>query len=347
MDAECLVIGAGVFGLSVARALKSAGRDVVVVDAVGPGAGASGTPLGVLAPHAPDRWNEKKQAQFEALTTLSSVVSELESETGVDIGYRQCGRLIPLTRETHLPLWQSRARDAETNWRGVASLQIVTPESLWLDESAAPFGAAQCGLTARIDARRYCDALAANLGAIEGGYHLTHLAAGSATFANGSTLRAKWIILATGSNAFSHIPDPEEGTPSGRGEKGQAAVLRLAPGIDVDDFPLIYRDRLYIVPRGEGLVSVGATSERVYEDPEATDEQLEALIERAKAICPRLEGAEIVERWARLRPRAADKRLLVGPHPTLAGVIIATGGFKTGLAMAHFAAQQAAMNVTS
>lgn len=347
MDAEVLVIGAGVFGLSIARALKSAGREVTVVDAVGPGAGASATPLGVLAPHAPDRWNEKKQAQFEALTTLSSVVAQLEQETGIDIGYRQCGRLIPLTRETHIPLWQGRADDAVTNWQGVAAMKIVTPDPSWLSPESAPFGAAQCGLTARIDARGYCRALASSIGtAIEGGYHLTHLASGAATFANGTTLRAKWIILATGANAFAHLPDPEEGTPAGRGEKGQAAILRLAPGSNVDALPLIYRDRLYIVPRGDGLVSVGATSEREFTDSETTDAQLETLIERAKEICPRLSGAETIERWARLRPRAADKRLLVGPHPTLESVIVATGGFKTGLAMAHLAAGQAALNVT-
>jgi len=342
MDTECLVIGAGVFGLSIARTLKSAGREVTVVDAVGPGAGASATPLGVLAPHAPDRWNEKKQAQFEALTSLSTVVSELERETGIDIGYRQCGRLIPLTRDTHVPLWQSRSRDAATNWQGAADMEIVSPDSAWLSPEAAPFGAARCGLTARIDARGYCRALAASIGEVEGGYRLSQFETGAAIFENGVRLRANWIILATGADAFRHLPDPEEGTPAGRGEKGQAAVLRLAPGIDVDEFPLIYRDRLYIVPRGGGLISVGATSERDYADSESTDAQLDSLIEQAKDISPRLSGAETVERWARLRPRAANKRLLIGPHPTLEGVVVATGGFKTGLAMAHLAAQQTA-----
>ena len=341
MDTECLVIGAGVFGLSIARELKKAGREVLVVDSSGVGAGASATPLGVLAPHAPDRWNEKKQSQFEALTSLSSVVAELEEETGVDIGYLQCGRLIPLTRDTHVPLWQGRAKDAAVNWRGIADMKIVSPDPSWLSPDSAPFGAVQCGLTARIDARGYCRALAVSIGIVEGGYHLSTLEAGEARFENGERLRAKQIVLATGADAFRYLPDPEEGTPSGRGEKGQAAVLRLAEGAKVDDLPLIYRDRLYIVPRGAGLVSVGATSEREFSAPDTTDEQLDTLIERAREICPLLERAETVERWARLRPRAADKRLLVGPHPTLEGVTVATGGFKTGLAMAHIAARKA------
>ncbi len=342
MKCDTLVIGAGVFGLSIARAIRRLGREVVVVDAAGPGAGASATPLGVLAPHSPDRWNEKKQAQFEALTSLADVVVGLEAETSIDIGYRRCGRLIPLIREHHVALWQARAVDAASNWRGVAALSVVTPSEDWLPRDAAPFGAALCGLSARIDARAYVAALARSVERIEAGYRLAALEDGAAVFDNGERIRARHIVLANGAGAFEHLPDLDDETPAGRGEKGQAAILRLAPGQAVSDLPLIYRDRLYIVPRGETHVAVGATSEREYGDPDMTDTQLDSLIDKAEAICPALEGAEVIERWARLRPRAADKRLLVGPHPTHAGVTVATGGFKTGLAMAHKVAETVA-----
>ena len=347
MDADVLIIGAGVFGLSIARRLKQAGREVRVVDAVGAGAGASATPLGVLAPHAPDRWNEKKQAQFEALTSLSTVAEDLHEETSIDIGYRRCGRLIPLTRAHHPQMWRGRANDAATNWQGQAEMSIIEPDAAWLSPEAASFGAVLCGLSARIDARAYCVALASSVGAIEGGYRLERLEEGAAVFESGQRLTARSIILATGADAFRLLPDAREDTPAGRGEKGQAAILRLAEGASVDEMPLIYRDRLYIVPRGDGLVSVGATSEREYTDVETTDDQLETLIAKAGEICPRLAGAEIIERWARLRPRAADKRLLLGPHPDLPNVTVATGGFKTGLAMAHRVAAQVAEMVVA
>ena len=342
MDAEVLIIGAGVFGLSIARALKASGRDVLVVDAVGPGAGASATPLGVLAPHSPDRWNEKKQAQFEALTSLAAVARGLLDETGIDVGYRQCGRLIPLTRESQVALWRSRAVDAEANWQGLAGMSVVEPDPEWLALDAAPFGSVLCGLSARIDARAYCHALATSVGSVMTGLRLERLESGRAVFESGETLRANKIILATGADAFRFLPPIDESTASGRGEKGQAALLRLAPGQGVSDLPLIYRDRLYIVPQSDDIVSVGATSEREYASDTKTDEQLDALIERALEISPRLKGAKVIERWARLRPRAADKRLLVENHPTLSGVFVATGGFKTGLAMAHVVATRVA-----
>jgi glycine/D-amino acid oxidase-like deaminating enzyme len=345
MDAEILIVGAGIFGLSIARALKAAGRDVLVVDAVGPGAGASATPLGVLAPHSPDRWNEKKQAQFEALTSLAAVAEDLQQETGFDVGYRQCGRLIPLTRENQVALWRARSADAEVNWQGRAGLSIVEPDPSWLAHDAAPFGSVLCGLSARIDARAYCRALAASIGSVTSGLRLQSLEVGSATFDTGETLRANRIILATGADAFRFLPDIDDDTPSGRGEKGQAALLRLSPGDDTDELPLIYSDRLYIVPQGNGIVAVGATSEREYESDTDTDKQLDDLIQRARDVSPRLFGAEVIERWARLRPRAADKRLLVENHPTLSRVFVATGGFKTGLAMAHVVAARVAEQV--
>lgn len=337
MDTHVLIIGAGVFGLSIARSLKAAGHEVLVVDAVAPGTGASGTPLGVLAPHSPDRWNEKKQAQFEALTSLAIVADQLHAETGIDIGYRRCGRLIPLTREHHPALWTARAGDAVTNWCGQAMLSVVTPQADWIDPSAAPFGAALCSLSARIDARAYCRALAASVGegAIRSGLRLERLEPLKAAFENGEILTARQIVLATGADAFRFLPTPEGGDPPGRGEKGQAALLRLKPGADISAFPLIYSDRLYVVPQGADTVAVGATSERDFTHPTDCDAQLDTLIERAKGLCPALEDATVTERWARLRPRAADKRLLVGAHPEIAGVTVATGGFKTGLAMAH------------
>ncbi len=331
---DVLIIGAGIFGLSVARKLRLAGRDVMVAEAAGVGAGASATPLGVLAPHAPDHWNAKKEAQFRALTSLPDYLAALEDETGQGVGYVRCGRLVPLTTENQRRAWERRLPDAVENWRGAASLELVERvDADWIAPDATPFGAVCCGLSARIDARRYLAAMAASVGdRLVTGMTLERLEDGVAVFTNGERIAAKLIVLATGAAAFAHLPEVE-GEPAGRGEKGQAA--RLSVAIDVTDRPIIYHDGAYVVPREGGEVAVGATSERYYEDAAMTDMLLDEKITRARALCPALQGAQVVERWAAARPRAADRGLLVGPHPTLQGVAVATGGFKTGLAMAH------------
>jgi len=146
-------------------------------------------------------------------------------------------------------------------------------------------------------------------------------------------IAARQIVLATGAAAFAHLPSDADGEPAGRGEKGQAAILETTT--PVDSRPILYHNGTYVVPRGGNRVSVGATSERYFEVAQATDSLLDDKIAVAQAMCPALAGAQVVERWAAARPRAAGRGLLVGPHPVLAGVAVTTGGFKTGLAMAH------------
>ena len=299
------------------------------------GAGASATPLGVLAPHAPDNWNEKKEAQFRALTSLPAYLAGLEDETGIAVGYAQCGRLIPLATENQRAAWQRRQGDARENWRGAASLALTErPDSAWIAPEFAPFGAVLCGLSAKLDARAYLAALAASLGdSIRAGLVLERLEEGAAVFAGGQRIAAQRIVLATGAAAFEHWPPTDAGDPAGRGEKGQAAVLEGVAS--AESRPILYHDGTYVVPRRPGQVAVGATSERYFERTDATDELLDEKIARARALCPALSDARVVERWAAARPRAANRGLHIGPHPFLPGVSVATGGFKTGLAMAH------------
>ena len=64
---DVTVMGAGIFGLSVAWACARRGARVRVIDPNGPGAGASGGLVGALAPHVPENWNDKKAFQFESL----------------------------------------------------------------------------------------------------------------------------------------------------------------------------------------------------------------------------------------------------------------------------------------
>lgn len=332
---DVLIIGAGIFGLTLARKLRRAGRGVLVAEARAVGAGASATPLGVLAPHAPDNWNDRKEAQFRALTSLPSYLARLEDETGVGIGYRRCGRLVPLTTASQRAAWERRVEAARVNWRGEAALSLAgKPDPAWLASGAAPHGAVSCGLSATLDARAYLAALATAVGgSIRTGLVLDRVEEGAALFADGERIAARHIVIASGADAFRHLPPSENGEPAGRGEKGQAALLRAA--MPLDGYPILYHDGTYVVPRAGTVAAVGATSERHYERADTTDAALDGKIARARALCPALTGARVVERWAAARPRAASRGLMVGPHPATKGISLATGGFKTGLAMAH------------
>jgi glycine/D-amino acid oxidase-like deaminating enzyme len=61
---------------------------------------------------------------------------------------------------------------------------------------------------------------------------------------------------------------------------------------------------------------------------------LDDVIDRAIAALPALAEAQVIERWAGVRPRAKSRAPMLGHHPNKPGAFIANGGFKIGFGMA-------------
>jgi glycine/D-amino acid oxidase-like deaminating enzyme len=116
----------------------------------------------------------------------------------------------------------------------------------------------------------------------------------------------------------------------GNGVKGQAALLRH----DAAGQPQLFADALHIIPHRDGTVAIGSTSERMFDDPYTTDAALDDVIARAVAAFPVLAGADVIARWAGVRPRSKSRAPVLGLHPTRSGEYIANGGFKIGFGMA-------------
>jgi glycine/D-amino acid oxidase-like deaminating enzyme len=51
-------------------------------------------------------------------------------------------------------------------------------------------------------------------------------------------------------------------------------------------------------------------------------------------ICPALAAAQVVRRWAGVRPRSSSRQPILGMHPVFPGEYIANGGFKIGFGIA-------------
>jgi glycine oxidase len=137
------------------------------------------------------------------------------------------------------------------------------------------------------------------------------------------------VIWATGTAGLEAL-SIDLGRPVGGGVKGQAALLAH----DAPALPQLFIDGLHIVPHSDGTVAIGSTSERLWSDPAGTDDQLEALIRRARAACPALAQAPVLDRWAGLRPRSATRAPMLGPWPGKDVQFIANGGFKIGFGVA-------------
>ena len=124
------------------------------------------------------------------------------------------------------------------------------------------------------------------------------------------------------------------GRKIGQGVKGQSAALLF----DAADAPQVYADGLHIVPHADGTVGIGSTSENSW-DHAGVDALLEDVIARARALCPALESAPVMDRWAGIRPRARSRAPLLGVWPGRPGQFVLNGGFKIGFGMAPVLAQ--------
>ncbi len=70
--ADLVIVGGGIMGLWAALKAERRGIDTILIEAARTGSGASGGLLGALMAHMPDRWNEKKQLQFDGLLSLEA-----------------------------------------------------------------------------------------------------------------------------------------------------------------------------------------------------------------------------------------------------------------------------------
>lgn len=343
---DILIIGAGIMGLWCALYAAQHGLSVNLLEESQAGAGASGGLLGALMPHMPDRWNEKKQFQFEALVSLEQAISEIEEKTGLSAGYRRAGRLIPLPQAHLLPIAEGHGQDALSWWRS-GSRQFF-----WhvhggergrglLRDGATPYGLVEDTLAARVSPRGLIAVLKAaiirepRVTILEGAaVQRLDPAAGTARLSDGVMLSFGHAVIANGHRAGDLIESivGRLRKPLVVPVKGQAALLAADLGRDT---PVVYLDGLYVVPHENGRVAVGSTSEDRFDDASSTDHRLDTLISRAQSLVPALEDAPILERWAGLRPKAIGRDPMVGILPGHERISVLTGGFKVGFGLAH------------
>ena len=313
---DVTIRGAGIFGLSIAHACARRGARVRVIDTTGIGAGSSGGLVGALSPHVPEAWNPKKAFQLESLLMAGGWWAGVEAASGISAGYGRLGRLQPLEDARAVDIARRRGETALDLWQGAADWQVVpVTGAAW--EPASPSGwLVRDTLSARILPRQ---ALQALVGAVR--------AQGGAVVI-GEAEDAGAVIHATGTEGLAEL-SAALGRQVGSGVKGQALSLLY----EMPQGPQLFVDGLHIVPHADGTVAVGSTSETTWQH-EATDSALEGLLARAIAAVPALAGAQVVDRWAGVRPRAKSRAPVMGAWPGRAGQYVANGGFKIGFGMA-------------
>ena len=350
--AEVLVVGGGIAGLGVAWQLAERGRSVRLFDAGRPGRGASWAAAGMLAPSAEIGFEELDLYALgtESLSRWQAFASALEAASGTAVGYRDDGtlvvaddrdsaralrRLFAFQTEQAAPVeWLSGDQAAEVE----PLLSPRLPAAVWAPQDH------------QVDPRAVVEALAqaaraAGAEVVEDA-PVAHIRpdadAPGIVLADGTRLGARAVVLAAG--AWS--AGVEGLTPSApvRGVKGQALALRLDPARGLDLRHVVRGPDAYLVPKADGRLVIGGTSEDGVADLRTTAGGVYRLLEGAVAVVPAVEEMAWVETWAAHRPAAQDHAPLLGqsPHP---GVFYATGHYRHGILLAPVTAQEVAAEV--
>ncbi len=145
-------------------------------------------------------------------------------------------------------------------------------------------------------------------------------------------LSASSVVLAAGAWSGSAEWLPPEARPPVRPVKGEILTLRERRGERLCE-RIVVGERVYLVPRGDGRVIVGATVEEAGFDDTVTAGGVHELLREAYRVLPDVAELELVEARAGLRPGSPDNAPLVG-FGAVEGLILATGHHRNGILQA-------------
>jgi len=340
---DAIVVGGGAIGLACAWRAARLGARVRVLERERPGSGASGVAAGMLAPVGEATWGEE---ELLALARASadrwpSFAAELEADAGAEVSYRRWGALhVALDRDEA----EALARRLELmSSLGLEAKGLRPSEARELEPGIAPSCAAAVHAPgeAAVDPRTLVAALIAALETRGGELHADldvveplfdgDRLAGVRT-ADGAEHRAAHVVLAAGcwSGALGWLRG--EARPPVRPVKGQVLTLRGAAADPVCS-RMIATERVYLVPRDDGRLVVGATVEEQGFDLRVTAGGVHELLREAYRVLPEIAELELVETIAGMRPGTPDNAPLIGPGAHH-GLLLATGHYRNGILLA-------------
>lgn len=351
MKADVAVVGGGVIGLAVAWRAAQRGLSVVLVDDARRARG-SWAAAGMLAPVAEVGHGEERllALSLRSAQMYPSFVAELESATGIDAGYRSCGALlVAVDGDDHAQLLELAAFQERL---GLASRRVDRRGARELEPALHPSIRSALVIDGdhQVDNRRLLRALhAAAVGVgvrIEIGT-ASVVTAGRVTgvrVGSGDLVSASKVVIAAGCWSASVVGVPIEARPAVRPVKGQILRLRcdpVRPLLTRTVRAFVHGSGVYLVPRADGEVVVGATVEDRGFDATVTAGAVHDILRDARAVVPEVAECELVEAWAGLRPGSPDNAPIIGPT-AVDGLIMATGHDRNGVLLAPVTAEAVA-----
>ncbi|MFD7031239.1 glycine oxidase ThiO [Streptomyces sp. NPDC059917] len=341
---DVLVIGGGIIGLVTAWRAAQRGLRTALADPA-PGGGAAQVAAGMLAAVTELHYGEEtllglNLASAERYPTFAAELADASG--GLDIGYRACGTLaVALDADDRVHLRELHALQRRC---GLDAQWLTGRECRRLEPMLAPGvrGGLRVDGDHQVDPRRLAAAL---LAACERAGVRVHRAAATrltvtadraagALLDDGTALAADQVVLAAGSLSGRLAGVPPRALPPVRPVKGQ--VLRLtvppayAPFLSRTVRAVVRGSHVYLVPRENGELVIGATSEELGWDTTVTAGGVYELLRDAHELVPGITELPLTETRAGLRPGSPDNAPLLGPTE-LPGLHLATGHYRNGV----------------
>jgi len=338
-----MIVGAGVIGLGIGWRLAARGAAVTIFDKSAAGSGASHAAAGMLAACVEAEPGEEALVALgrESQRRWPDFADELLRASGIDVEHRREGTLsLALTaddqaRLTHdlafqktlgLPLeWLSAAetRRREPHLATRLAGAVFSPDDTQVDNR-------KLAMALRVAAERAGATIREHQEVREiavGGGRATGV-----VLADGTTIDADTVVVAAGAWSRGLAGLPPELRPPVRPIKGQMLALRMDPAAPLVS-RVIWAPGVYLVPRRDGRLIVGATVEERGFDTTLTAGGVLTLLEAAWRVVPAIEELPIDEMWVGHRPGSRDDAPVLGPA-AIEGLIYATGHHRNGILLA-------------
>lgn len=334
------VIGAGVVGLSIGWRLAVAGCRVDLFESGTVGRGASHAAAGMLAAGVEAEPGEQPLLPLcrASQALWPAFAAELEAVSGRAVGLRTEGTLVAaLTRDDVAVLRTNfefqRGLGLDLRWLNGAEAKELEPH-LNPRTAAAVFSPADGQVDNRAVTAALVAAFAAAGGTIHEGFPVQAVDVEGGrvrgVVVQDETRRADVVVLAAGAWSRGIGGLPPELLPPVRPVKGQMLSLRMDPAAPLATH-VIWSPKCYLVPRRDGTLIVGATTEEKGWNADLTAGGVLALLEAAWRAVPGIEELPIAEMWTGFRPGSRDDAPILGPVPGIDGLVMATGHHRNGI----------------
>ncbi len=339
---DVAIIGGGVIGCAIAYRLACDGARVTVVERSRVAAESSGAAAGILAPRVHATAPRLFELALASERLFAPLVEHLHSETGLDVEYVRTDALDLALDDTGEELLRDKLRWLQEAGHGVR--WIDREETLGMEPQLSPElrGAFLDPDGFQIHPARFTQALAQAAARRGVRFELGVEAIGLL----GSRPRGEGIRTATGEIRAGHVVLAAGAWTSFCGDwvgfpipvfpaRGQILAVSAVPA---PIRSIVYGAGIYLLPRVDGSVVVGATAERVGFDKSLTASAMAWLLGSIPAVCPALAHASFDRAWAGLRPGSPDELPIIGLVPGWQDVTIAAGHYRNGIMLAPLTA---------